>query len=156
MTESDLYEPIKNELENLLQSYGCSDMHIEITGTNSFSNYLIVKFGEVLTLLEKSFSPDLSGTYKKTSEKKIVVEIKENAITIRDIYQTITYFELIDADIGILVAPEEIPTRIKNYLNHRPKLLQSDICDRKIFIVTFNLRENKFVENSWCPFQPSF
>ena len=154
MIESDLYNPIEHEMKNLLASYGCSEIHVEITATNRFSVFLKEKFGEVLTLLDKSFSPDLSGTYKKTSEKKIIVEVKKDDIRIQNIYQTISYFELIDANIGILVSPNEIPIRIKKFLDRKPHLLQNKM--RKIFIVTFNLRENKFLENSWYPFQPSF
>ena len=152
--EAPFYSPIKHFMETLLADSGCSNIHLEITGTNSFSNYLKEKFGEVLTLLDKSFSPDISGTYEKGEEKIIIVEIKPTEMTIRDIYQTLTYYELVNADIGILVTPKEIPVRLKNYLDKNSKLLT--MCGRNIFIGTISLEEEKFLEGEWYPNPPSF
>lgn len=152
--EAPFYPPIKRFIETLLEDSGCSNIHLEITGTNSFSNSLKEKFGEVLTLLEKSFSPDVSGTYVKNGEKIIIIEVKPGEMTIRDIYQTLTYFELVNADIGILVTPIKIPIRLENYLNKNSELLT--MCGRNIFIGTISLEEEKFLESSWYPNHPSF
>ena len=154
MIESDLYLPIKKDIYQTLKEAGCEGLHIEITANNSFSNLLRKKFGEVLSLLDKSFSPDLSGLYHKNGEKKIILEVKKEKITIQNIYQTISYQELIDADIGLLVSPEEIPLQIKKFLNKHQRILQDK--KRNIFIIKFDKIGEKILESSWYPFQPSF
>jgi hypothetical protein len=154
MIESDLYLPIKKEIENILLEDDCKEINLEITANNRFSTSLKNSFGEVLKLLDKSFSPDLSGYYKKNKLKKIVIEVKKDKITIQNIYQTIAYQELINADFALLISPEEIPTRIKTFLNHKPTILQNN--KRKVFILKIDKKELKLKDNFWYPFKPSF
>lgn len=155
--EFPYYPPTKKFMETFLHDSGCSNVHLEITGTNSFSAKLKKEFGEPLQLLDKSFSPDISGIYEKGGEKKIIiVEVKPIEMTIRDIYQTLTYFELVNAEIGILITPKKIPVRMKNYLTKNPELFS--MCGRKhrIFIGTISLEEEKFLPEDWYPAQPTF
>jgi len=156
--EFPYYPPTKKFMKTFLQDSGCSNVHLEITGTNSFSAKLKEVFGEPLQLLNKSFSPDISGIYEKGDalKKIIIVEVKPIEMTIRDIYQTLTYFELVNAEIGILITPEKIPVRMKNYLTKNPELFS--MCGRKhrIFIGTISIEEEKFLPEDWYPAQPTF
>lgn len=154
MIEADLYEPIKIAIKNLLSESNCNNIHIEITATNRFSNQLKQKFGKVLYLLDKSFSPDLSGVYTNFKEKIIIIEVKKDELTIQNIYQTIAYYELVGADIGILISPKNLPVKIKTFLDKRLDIIQKK--DRHIFIAVFDLKDNKIAELSWYPLQPKF
>ena len=144
-------------METFLRDAGCSNVHLEITATNSFSDKLKKEFGEPLQMLESSFSPDISGTYEKDGEKKIIiVEVKPVKMTIRDIYQTLTYFELVNAEIGILITPKPIPVRMKNYLSKNPEILSMCGREHRIFIGTISLEEEKFLPEEWYPSQITF
>ena len=121
--EAPYYPPTKRFMENLLLESGCKNVNLEITATNSFSSKLKDAFGEVLILLDKSYSPDISGTYEKDGEKIIIVEVKPEEMKMRDIYQTLEYFELVNAEIGILITPKPMPVRIQNYLDNNSEFI---------------------------------
>ena len=63
------------------------------------------------------------------------------------------YFELVNAEIGILITPKKIPVSKLNYLTKNPELLS--MCGRghRIFIGTISLEEEKFLpeagSNDW-------
>ena len=152
--EAPHYPPTKEFMEVLLRDSGCETVHLEITGTNSFSPELKDAFGEVLILLDKSYSPDISGTYEKEGKKIIIVEVKPDEMKMRDIYQTLEYFELVNAEIGILITPKKIPVRIQNYLDQNEELLTR--CGRNIFIGTISMKEKKFISEEWYPRHPTF
>ena len=150
--EAPWYLPTKKFMKIFLEDLGCNNVHLEITGTNHFSPKLKDAFGEPLILLDYSFSPDISGVFEKNGEKIIVVEVKPDEMKMRDVYQTIEYVELVNAEIGILITPKKIPVKFKKYFNENPELLT--MCGRRIFIGTISIEEEKFIPEEWYPYPP--
>jgi hypothetical protein len=157
--EKRYYEPTKQFLETLLKEHGCDKINLEITDYSNPSAVLKTYLGDELEL-DKTFAPDLCGIYHQNNDEKlIVVEVKPKPPTIRDIYQTLCYYDLCNADIGILITPFCMDVQKRNYLkNHEELLIRDgdDFCNRNIFIGTISVKEGKFLEDRWLPQSPSF
>lgn len=153
--EEKYYPPTKIFLQNYLEEYGCSDVYLEITGFNSWSQKLKTVFGSAISDQHTFFSPDIAGTYKKNDEEKVViVEIKPDELKMRDIYQTLGYFDIGKADFGILLSPKKIPIRIEKYLNENKDLLT--MCNRNIFVGRISMDDEQLDPGHWYPDSPDF
>lgn len=112
-TERSYYKPVKDWLEQILKEKFTS-FHLEITADKKFSNVLKGQIGRDLIFnFLKEAAPDITGFVKgEYSREFIVVEVKNKAIKLDDIYQTRKYAELFDARYALLVSTEEIPEEI--------------------------------------------
>src|SRR3990172_4267314 len=107
--ERELYEPVKAQLERLLQSSPV-EFHLEITAEKNFSNKLkaaVPQHREIILFFLKEAPPDITGFIRgQYSTDFLVVEIKPEKIKLDDIYQTKKYAELFEAKYVLLVSPE--------------------------------------------------
>lgn len=151
--EKELYPLIRYELGNKFKSQG-QPCYLEITADGKFSETIKSAIREdiIFTFLKKKASPDITGW---TSAKEfIVAEVKNEKITIQDIYQTKMYMDLFRAKYGFLISTEPLPTEIKR-LHERFWILNTTSYGYTIVTLTqFDPENKKFNEESWFPESP--
>ena len=151
--EKDLYGPILRNLQTLL-AQRFSDTHLEITANHMFSNRLksqIPQHRDLIFNFLKEAAPDITGFVKGDySADFIVVEVKNGALKLDDIYQTRKYAELFDARYAILVSPHEISEELKR-LDRLVYSLLSLPGYKKLTLAQFDTTEG-FSE--WFPENP--
>lgn len=113
--EAAYYPIVKDWLEEWLKQY-FTGHHLEITAQGKFSSMLkmqIPQHRDIIFAFLKGAVPDITGfVIKNHTREFIVVEFKNGAIKLDDIYQTRKYAELFDAHYALLVSTEEIPAEI--------------------------------------------
>ena len=127
MAESDLYQPIKIALEELLVSKGMP-FYLEVTAEKRLSEKLKGNIPQgreiVFTFLKKR--PDLLGFVEgQYSSNFITVEVKEQIKKLDDIYQAKLYKEVFEARYGFLITTEPIPEEIRRLCNSTFSILHS-------------------------------
>ena len=116
-TERQYYAAVKTWLEALLQERFAT-VYLEISAARTFSNTLkaqIDRNRDLIFSFLREAAPDLTGFLKRdgaSSREFIVVEVKNRALKLDDIYQTRKYAELFDARYALLVSTHEIPEEI--------------------------------------------
>ena len=118
--ERDLYEPVRSEIESRFKTR-FRNCHLEVTAEGKFSDNLKekVKHDIVSSFIRRArvggyASPDLTGFsmyYGKTNF--ITVEIKDEELTLDNVYQAKKYADLFSAKYGFLISSEAIPTELK-------------------------------------------
>ena len=133
--ENDMYPHVIAALKKYLLG---KETHLEITATGA---RLSSKIEEVLD--EKAFffikteraSPDIMGyVIEDTSlagfgilaweeRNRVVVEVKNEPVSVEDFYQAKRYGEVFDAKYAFLISNERIPEVVKRFLAARPAVL---------------------------------
>ena len=142
-TEWRLYNPIKNALKiNFSDSDEC---YFENTSPpRRFSDRLKRQLDDdslFILNIEKNF-PDLTGyVLRKTMageiKEVIVVEVKEKKPTLKDIYQTKRYAEILKASYGLLISLEKLSVEHRRFLIKRREITQF-LQSKHILIGQFN------------------
>jgi hypothetical protein len=119
--EEELYNSVLKALEQKFMTLG--DVHLENTSNGRFSEGLKEQLDDYSLFMLKieKMSPDLTGYLRKKEtygESKciIVVEIKKDRPTLKDIYQTKRYAEILKADYALLIAPKKLSTERRKFL----------------------------------------
>ena len=142
--EEKLYEPIKNELERIFESYVAKDkkqtyqssplpspenrdVYLEITAKRHISDILKRQFDtDALYIMKvEEFYPDIMGFVRKepSSPKELItVEVKAIPIKIKHIERAKTYQNIFNARYGLLVSSKGIPEEIRRFVSNRPKI----------------------------------
>lgn len=127
MAEADLYQPIKEKLEELLAAKG-RPFRLEITAVTGLSEALKAKFPEgseiVFAFLKKR--PDLFGFIENQySADLITVEVEERLETLDALYQAKLYKEVFGARYGFLITAQPIPEAMKRLCRRAIDILRS-------------------------------
>jgi len=160
--ENDLYKPIKETLENVLNSK-YSEFLLEITAYGHISNKIKEKISgnrEIIFHFLKEASPDITGYVKNEDPMAfffegsdyffIVIEVKTEKIKLDHIYQIKKYAELFDAKLALLITLEEIPEELKRLSKVNKQLLSNK--EYQIVISQYDLVGVEFKE--WFPKNP--
>jgi len=127
LTEEELYDLVSEVLELKFRALG--DVHLEITATGRFSEKMKDELEDysLFILNIERMSPDLTGFIsdeEKFGKSKpiIVVEVKKRS-TLKDIYQTKRYAEILKATYALLISPEKLsPERRKFLIKRREEI----------------------------------
>lgn len=158
MEEKELYEWIRCELWNMFQSK-FNNFHLEITSDGNFSEEIksVVPdyYDIIFSFLKKKNSPDLTGFVKEQySTEFITVEIKNDIITLGDVYQAKRYADLFRAKYGFLITTKSIPTEIKRLCQKIPILYIAGAGYATLKLGEFDTRKMKILEDKWFPEPP--
>jgi hypothetical protein len=168
--EKEIYGQVKSEFERLLR-HKFTTCYLEITAYGSFSEELKSKVKQdiVFTFIKRmrgseSRSPDITGFVKVTEhltfptitanlEGLITIEVKNEKISLWDVYQAKMYAELFDAKYGFLVSTDPIPTELKK-LHKVHSILNRFRFDTYLGLVEFDTGTRNIVHESWFPEPP--
>jgi len=153
--EEDLYVPIQRELLRKFAAGG-AQCHIEITAKGSISNRLKRTLTDVMLHIVdvERFVPDLMGyTYAKEpidpyNVKRIIVEVKNEKIQLKDVFQAKNYGELFEADFALLISTDSLPETIRRFLEKKVGLT-SYWAYKTVRIARFDTSTEKIDEDSW-------
>lgn len=152
MAEKDLYKPISAYLNNKLNFCGYTNVYVEITADGKISERLKQKFSHPFTVLENAFFPDLIALYTQNGrEKSISIEVKDDPITIKDIFQALSYGIILKTDKSFLISPYDIPQKIKFFLEDRPDILKYN-RGKQLYIA--QIYDNDIADGDWFPRNP--
>jgi len=155
MEEKLLYKPIKQCFENKFKLCGFKNIHVEITANKKFSNFFREKFGFQVSLLERTFSPDITGYFVSNKKEKFcIVEVKASNIKFIDIYQTKAYGDIFNVDMAFLISPNGIPNYLKSFLSRNLHILEYLNCKRKVYIGRYDIESGCMDDREWFPGSP--
>lgn len=155
-SEKELYEGVKQNLQELFQKIG--KCYLEITAEGKISNELKRMLDDLSLYIinVERFSPDIMGYVieEELSESKdiIVVEIKPSKIRIKDIFQAKIYGEIFNAKYTLLISSESIAEEIRRFLEKRPEILSHSAGYKSVITAQFDKKEN--IIKSWYPSPP--
>jgi hypothetical protein len=155
VSEADLYEPIREYLSNQfkfkIEDNSCQSLnyHIECTSTGVFSRHIkenIPDYLEIIFSFLTSERPDLTGFVNEQGALNfITVEVKNNLIDLKDIYQAKRYADLFQAKYAFLVSSKPIPTVIKR-LHQRTNILQTSVGLDNIILAQWSIKTNQIID----------
>ena len=138
--EERLYEPIAHALTERFSQLG--DCHLENT-SKKFSEQMKGQLDDypLLILSVEKMSPDLTGYLTRklpyTGAKQIiVVEIKIKP-TLKDIYQTKRYAEILNASYALLISPNRLSPERRRFLIKRKEEITRFYPDKQVIIGKF-------------------
>ena len=145
--EKMYYEPIKTYLiKKFNEKVG--NCYLENTHAK-FSQKIkreIPEYREIIFSFLKKEKPDLTGYVKKDhSTDFITVEIKNDPITLEDIYQAKRYADLFQAKYGFLIFIDEIETEIKR-LHKRTYILRTTVGYNKIVLGQWDQLKHEIID----------
>jgi len=153
--EEDLYAPIRGELVRKFATHD-APCYMEVTARGKLSNKLRRILTDVMLHIVdvERFVPDLMG-YTHTKEpiepysvKRIIVEVKNDEIQSKDIFQAKNYGELFEADFALLISTESLPETIRRFLERKIGLI-SYWAYKTVKIARFDTSTEKIEEDSW-------
>jgi len=122
MSEESLYNSVLDALKKRFMTLG--DVHLEITA-KKFSYEMKQELDDysLFILNIEKMSPDLTGFIRNKakfgkSKPIIVVEIKKRP-TLKDIYQTKRYAEILNATYALLISPKKFSPERRKFLMKR-------------------------------------
>lgn len=152
-TEQTYYPLVKEWLGEQLK-LASVDAHLEITAYKKFSNTLkgqIDRNRDIIFNFLREASPDITGFIKGDYRSDfIVVEIKNAALKLDDIYQLKKYADLFDAKYAILVSTEEIPEELIRLSKVTFSLFQLSHYSKQLALVHYQQDS----ESGWHPKNP--
>lgn len=155
--EAEFYNPLRLQLEEMFKQWQIGPVHLEVTSTGRFSETLKAAVEDItFAFLKKQASPDIAGFIAKDSWKHmIVVEVKNERLSLSDIYQTKMYMDLFKAKYGLLLTSEPIPEELKRLHSRNHAVLNTTSSGyTHVNIATFERHPTVLQENSWFPEQP--
>ena len=142
-TEKELYDPVSEALEQKFMILG--DVYLENTSNGKFSDGLKEQLDDysLFILNVERMSPDLTGyLIKKEGYREdkyiIVVEIKGDRPTLKDIYQTKRYAEILQATYALLISPRKLSPERRRFLIKRKGDLTQFYPNKHILIGQFS------------------
>lgn len=152
-TEQEYYPLVKDWLEIQIKPV-FPNVHFEITANKKFSNTLKGQIGtnrDIIFNFLREAPPDITGFIKgEYSSDFVVIEIKNDALKLDDIYQLKKYADLFDAKYALLVSTEEIPEELMRLSKVTFSLFQLSHYSKRLALVHY--RENG--ESVWFPENP--
>lgn len=146
VTEKELYEKTKMIFYEKFKKIG--ECYIEVTSRkigDTIKRRLDDNFLFFLNA-EKIF-PDLTGyVIENGACNRIVVEIKNERIKIRDIYQTKMYGELFNSTYSYLISSEPLSEEMRRFLRLNPYIISYSAGYRKIKIAQVDIDKNDILE----------
>ena len=141
-TEERLYNPIINVLVDKFSQVG--ECYFENT-SQRFSEKLKEQLDDysLFILNVERMSPDLTGylikkeTYGE-SKHIIVVEIKGDKPTLKDIYQTKRYAEILDASYALLISPKKLSMERRKFLIRKKGQITQFYPNKEVLIGQFD------------------
>ena len=148
--EDNYYLPIEQKLRQLF-SNKVADAYLEITAegfSNKLKSAIPANKDIIFSFLgSKGARPDITGYFSKEHSKEFfVVEIKNEKLTLDDIYQLKKYADLFDAWFAFLVSTEEIPAEIKRLSKAAPFLLWRTSPFPYLMLARYAEKEDEFAE----------
>lgn len=106
LKEKDFYKPIKEYFENIVSKDLKWSLRLwEAHG--SIPEELKLIYPDIQEILNVySYSPDLIGIVDANPKKLIVIEVKDDPLSLHDLYQVKRYSEIIKADYSFLISPD--------------------------------------------------
>jgi len=159
--EKELYGQAKSEFERLF-NHEFGTCHLEITANGNFSEKLKSRVKEDIVFAfikrmrgSESRSPDITGFVKGNfgTESLSTIEVKNETISLWDVYQAKMYAELFDARYGFLVSTDPIPTELKK-LHKVHSILNRFRYGTDLGLVEFDTGSRSIVHESWFPDPP--
>ncbi len=157
-----LYDPVKAEFERLFQHVH-GRCHLEITAMGQFTEKLKEKVREPIVFSfirrmkgSEHRSPDITGfaTDPKTqSDYLVTIEVKDDPVSLWDVYQAKMYAELFNAKYGFLVSTHPIPTELKK-LHQVHFVMNRFMSVTYLCLVEFDAKASKIVHDTWFPDPP--
>lgn len=139
--EERLYEPITYALKEKFSQLG--DCYLENT-SKKFPEQLKEQLDDypLLILSVEKMSPDLTGYLTRklpyTGAKQIiVVEIKIKP-TLKDIYQTKRYAEILNASYALLISPNRLSPERRRFLTKRKEQITQFYLNKQVLIGEFH------------------
>ena len=156
--ERDLYGWIQYKLEEMFKNK-FNNCHLEITSNGNFSEEIKSKVPDfydiIFSFLKKKNSPDLTGFVKEQHNIEfITVEIKNDVITLEDVYQAKRYADLFRAKYGFLISTKSIPTEIKRLCQKIPILYIAGTAHATLKLGEFDTGRREILEGKWFPEHP--
>jgi len=137
MSEKSLYESVLDALKKNFMTLG--DVHLEIT-EKKFSYEMKQELDDysLFILNIERMSPDLTGFIRNEekfgkSKPIIVVEVKKR-LTLKDIYQTKRYAEILNATYALLISPERLSPERRRFLIKRREDITRFYPNRQVLI----------------------
>lgn len=152
--EKEYYEAVRKGIEALFGRRG-KTCYFEITseGLSEKLKGHIPKGREiVLSFLSGSVKPDIVGLIEEEYRPFVVVEVKEHAVKLDDIYQARKYADLLEAKFTFLVSLQQIPEQIKRLVEATSDIVNFFMAGRMFNLVHFDTEQNQFLE--WIPDNP--
>lgn len=159
--ESQLYGSVRKAFESLF-IYNFGNCHLEITAFGQFSEKLKEKIKQdiVFTFIKRMKgsehrSPDITGfsTGSFGNDHLVTIEVKNETISLGDVYQAKMYAELFYSEYGFLVSVEPIPTELKK-LHQVHHILNRFVSGTRLLLVEFDSKTSQIVHDSWFPERP--
>lgn len=148
------YYPLVMEWLKAEMALSFPNVHLEVTAYKKFSNSLkgqIDRHRDIIFPFLREAPPDITGFIKDEFRSDfIVVEIKNDAIRLDDIYQIKKYADLFDAKYALLISTEEIPEEIIRLSRVTFPLFQLSHYSKRLALVHYK-QNNKCV---WIPENP--
>jgi hypothetical protein len=163
MKEESLYFPILEALRGIFdrfyvaESYaysreglmrapssGITNPHLEITANGDFSEKLqrVFDYRLFAALYAERLKPDIMGFVRKKPSSKpevITVEVKADALKIKDVLQAKMYSDIFNAEFGFAISPMGISIpKLKTILEHDKELRGN------VIIVSYNPGVGRF------------
>ena len=145
--EQELYNTVLKVLEQKFKTLG--DVHLENTSKKRFSEELKEQLDDysLFILRVESMSPDLTGYLNKKEGYRgekcvIVVEIKRDRPTLKDIYQTKRYAEILQATYALLIAPKKLSTERRKFLIKRKQEITQFSTNKQVLIGQLKYEKN--------------
>ena len=165
-SEKELYEPIKKYLLNAFtEKFG--NCYLEVTAQGVFSEPLksVVSNDIIFHFLGRKAAPDLTGfihtggtqwtPWTISSIKDFVtVEIKNEKITLQDVYQAKMYGDLFQAKYALLVSSRLIPEEIKRLDQRLFAVTHRYMTGWHLYIGCWSSEVNRIAESEWLPRSP--
>lgn len=152
-TEQAYYPLVKDWLEEQLK-LALVNAHLEVTAYKKFSNVLkgqIDRNRDIIFNFLREAAPDITGFIKGDYRSDfIVVEIKNTALKLDDVYQLKKYADLFDAKYAILVSTKEIPEELIRLSKVTFSLFQLSHYSKQLALVHY--QQNG--ESNWFPKNP--
>jgi len=127
MAEADLYKPVLGKLMEELGGKLRCNFGLE-TSDKGLSERIkaAIPPGREIVFNFMRMKPDIMGVVEREYQKDLtVVEVKEKALKIEDVYQAKMYKEVLGARYGFLVSAAPIPEELKRLCKTTVSILHS-------------------------------
>jgi len=151
--EKRLYEPIKEHLQTLLQSYYVEEHnppqtrpfqyednpYLEVTAESGISETLQREFSDATfyILSAEDKTPDIMGFVRKnlSSPKELItVEVKDETVKLRHIFQARLYQEVFKSTLGFLISSKGIAEKRVRFVTSK----DGEFIRGKVIILKYN------------------
>lgn len=162
-TEKEFYKKIRDYLEHRFRYDKLEEsdysVYLAITSEGKIpekiQNQVPAQYEIIYSFLKKKNSPDLTGFVKSgySVPDFVTVEIKNDTITLEDVYQAKRYADLFQAKHGFLISTKPIPTTIRRLCQRIP-ILNIMGTGSQLKLAQFDVERNRIWRRNWFPESP--